>query len=150
MNEKIFEKDKRNQRIAINWLKVFSIVCIINLLPIFFLGGEYSTISLLLPFLHILVFNIVVRIATQDISKEKDSYIKEKYPEIWKKLKPFGQFSYSVLSDLEFMDGKYDAGDDEILNKIRNSYKEWYLIYYLWPAGIFIITAIISLFLVHT
>ncbi len=51
--------------------------------------------------------------------KSRNEYIKTAYPDIWKKLHPWGDRSVNNFADWAFFAGKYDDGKDSKLNDIK-------------------------------
>lgn len=116
------------QKYSFKWLKLFTGICLINSLFLFFFNGseytKYEEFSMFLPFAHcgIVWIFLIFRIIYHWINFKNNAdaqYIKKNHPKIWKNLHPWGDFSYNSFASIQFLRGKYDDGNDEKLNKIK-------------------------------
>ena len=116
-------------RFIIYWFVFFTLLCIIN--SILVIPFElYSTengylLAFLLPFIHCgitvlawMVYGIIYH-GSEKKSGIDGEYIRQNYPQIWKKLHPWGEGLYNGFRTHIFMKGKYDDGTDETLNEIK-------------------------------
>jgi hypothetical protein len=77
---------------------------------------------MLLPFVHCAIVAVSFSIyCLLNVDNRDSLYIKNNYPQIWKKLHPWGDLSRNNISDLAYIKGKYDDGSDEELNNIKSN-----------------------------
>lgn len=63
---------------------------------------------------------------------EYSAYIKSQHPDVWRRLHPWGDYSFGSSSTVAFIAGRYDDGSDEQLNFIKAGLKRLnYLL--MWP-----------------
>ncbi len=121
---------------------IFAILSFVNLVLIIICelysvdnGYEFA---FLFPFIGggLLGFGTVIYflvVGTQD--GMRDPYIKQKYPEIWSKLHPWGDMSANGFAAIEFIKGRYDDGGDERLNQVKAYIKTQFFLCYC-PFGV--------------
>jgi len=119
----------RWQRMAIVWLSFFSVVCVVNSILVIRFGiwnFDGDSFAYVLPFAHTVVVVVTAMARTTwmfgrgTLGRDPDSlYIRENYPEIWRKLHPLGGNSWNGVAANRFLRFKYDDGADERLNDIR-------------------------------
>ena len=131
-------KYTRFQKIAIAWLKFFTVACFANSVLVIkygFWDWDGCFFAFLLPFLHVMAFVLFLigfdayhRLRGGETVDPDAKYIEENYPDIWKRYRPrdgdtrrliipFGPFGYPEAS--RFIRGKYDDGTDQRLNEIK-------------------------------
>ena len=125
-------KYSKIQKYAIKWLIFFSALCFANSILVIkfgFLGDIGALLIFILPFAHVglIVVPTMVygwhRWITDNYIGNDEQYIKDNYPFIWKKLRPWGDNSISSLGSIRFIKSRYDDGTDDRLNRIKFDYK---------------------------
>lgn len=128
------------QRSLRGWLRGAT-VALLGLAAVGPLGGEsYFFAIILIPLLHCLGFWAFLLLCSFPNPRSGDSalYIKRNYPEIWKRLRPFGDYSANTMASLAFVAGKYDDGSDQCLQDIKARIRGLAIII-VWP---FLVTPI--------
>lgn len=114
------------------WMRIFTPIALSNAVLLYFFNAPeyptYENISILLPFANCGAMCGVFMIYGVYWWSNYDNYIetqylKEKYPEIWKKLHPWGDWSVNGFAGLFFIFGRYDDGSDDKLNQIKLNQK---------------------------
>jgi hypothetical protein len=120
---KIFEKYYKPVKY---WYVLFTLINIVNIC-IFGIFPDYDIlVPLLLPFIHngvvfFIAFIVFIRNSMRKWKNGDLEYLKEAYPDVWKKLKPWGDSSNNSFTFLKFVFGGYIVkGHDEIVDNIRN------------------------------
>ncbi|HID69312.1 MAG TPA: hypothetical protein EYP35_02365 [Desulfobacterales bacterium] len=114
---------------AFRWLKLITVLCFVSAILLVFIHNKtFFLFSLLLPFANSFVINLIfIFIIVSNLNKfgtgEISLFIKDNFPEIWRKLHPLGRLSYNIFSYWAFINGKYDDGNDEKLNHIKKDEK---------------------------
>ena len=143
---------------AFIWLKLFTAICLVCSALIVIMPRTnhldkmtvYDQFAFLLPFIHFAIWAVLwVAFFFFTMGKIESSvsskYIKERYPKIWKKLHPWGDYSCG-LGYLSFLRGKFDNGTDQLLNQIKNHEKARAILL-IWPlllvVGVWIINVAI-------
>ena len=135
------------------WMKFITIVCCVNSILLFiFHSNKFQFFTLLFPFINCgildLLFFFLILFSFKKYGKDKNSlYIKSKYPQVWKRLHPFGKYSQNTIAYFSLLRGKFDNGTDDKLNKIKCHEKEkinfilWVnlLTPFFWAINLFII-----------
>ena len=122
----------RKQKALAAWYCYFFIICLINsvLIFVFRLYDDDFYLAFFLPFAHLgiavvgyIIWGLTNTVKTLSYSygllSDENKYIIEKYPTIWLKLHPLGEFSRNDFAFIAFLRGKYDDGSDDKLNEIK-------------------------------
>jgi len=104
---------------------VLSIVNSVCVIKYGLFGGKESGFAALLPivlffavsFCYILYMHISFLPYNKFLGTDTE-YIKDKYPELWEKLYPYGK-SWSSWHRFWFIRDRYDDGQDERLNRVK-------------------------------
>lgn len=109
-----------------NWLKLFSLIYIVGSITLPSISEEGMEIMIITPFLHLMITLILEAIhthssPTKDVLKKKDNYIYENYPDIWKKLHPWGKGSFNSFGTIYFM--RLETNDSKLI-EIQNDLKD--------------------------
>ena len=134
-------------RFKLFWLASITIACAgiwiaaiisakeLSLFSVFLAGGSFAIFVL---------FTLVMGIARIFGNLDDDSkYIKVKYPEVWKKLHPWGDYSYNNFNSIAFVKGQYDDGSDSKLNEIKKRYIAK-IIPLVWTFGLTLVSFIVT------
>ena len=79
---------------------------------------------MILPIINCVAVAIPLLVRSWDLSYgESSRHVKVRYPQIWKKLHPWGDLSYNPFAADSFMDGRYDDGTDSRLNAIKLAFR---------------------------
>lgn len=125
-------KYSKYQKYVIKWLIFFSVLCFVNSILVIqfgFFGYIGALLIFILPFAHlglIVVYSMIYgfyRLIKGNYIGKDEQYIKTNYPEIWKKLRPMGDYSHNTFATIRFIKGRYNNGTDDRLNKIKFKYK---------------------------
>ena len=121
-------KYSKFQKYAINWLTFFSVLCFVNSILVIkfgFLGDFGAILIFTLPFAHmgliivpLFVYRGYAYITGNYLSKD-EQYIKSNHPDIWKKIHPRNDYTFTFLGGSRFIKGRYDDGSDDQLNQIK-------------------------------
>ena len=110
----------RFERAIRRWLWIASILCLLASLLTPLVGARLFLATMILPMINCVAVAIALFVRSWHYSYDESSrYIKERYPQIWKKLHPWGDLSYNPFAADSFMDGRYDDGTDLRLNAIK-------------------------------
>jgi hypothetical protein len=74
---------------------------------------------------------------------DDEEYIKSKYPDIYKKLHPWGDFSISSVAYWSFSFSEYDDGEDSQLNHIKSKIK-YFNVFVIWAFAILLIGQVLT------
>jgi len=124
------------QKSVRRWLRLATALCVLAplLTPVF--GQEGFSFIMLLPVANCMVFWAILFVQSWPWRPtgldEYSSYIKERYPHIWKKLHPWGDYSYNSFTAFSFIAGRYDDGTDDELNFIKYGLKHLNVLL-IWP-----------------
>jgi len=125
------------------WLKLFALVCLFLSVILPQLGELGFKIIMLIPFIHLGI--IWIDIIFTGLSKsfkgkayEEEYYIRDNYPELWKKCHPWGDSSYNSLGYISLYKTKTDDPKlIKIIEKSKNNDK--------WMLSVFLLVPIIWL-----
>ena len=79
-----------------------------------------------------MIFGVIIFLnMTMHHKVENSVYIIQKYPSIWKRLHPVGKYSHNIFAYWNFVKGKYDKGEDNKLEAIKQNEGEK-LNFFLW------------------
>lgn len=136
------------QKLLTIWFSLFTFICLVNTIVLFFRGPDYSGVVIFVPFAHLMAVVVVYMVYSLywwfHIAKNPDlQYIKNKYPDIWKRLHPWGDYSINGFASILFHAGKYDDGSDENLNRIK-AYGRIQQRLIAWPFLLMIVVAFIT------
>jgi len=112
---------ERFQRRATIWLRAFSVVCVTTALFAPLMGEAGFRFAKDLPFFHCPLFwaALFIRSLPNPWMGRSSVYVRDNYPHIWKKLRPWGDNSYNSIAGFAFVFGKYDDGNDPHLQLIK-------------------------------
>jgi hypothetical protein len=129
------------QRLILWWLSFFTLLCVV-LAAVAPLWSKFAIQTvLLLPFMHCVLFCGVLILCSLPhylFPPPSDRYLRDQHPAIWKKLHPWGRFSYNSFTMLIFMLSGYDDGRDEHLQLIKRRYRRLTL-FQLWSLALLIV-----------
>ena len=111
------------------------------------LGEDWFRTIILLPMVNCLTVWAVLAVWSWPWRPsgldESSAYIKERYPEIWRRLHPGGH-GYNSLASFAFIAGRYDNGTDQRLNEIKAGAKRLSALAW-WPFLLIPVTWVVAL-----
>ena len=119
------------------WLFVFSAVSLTTALAAPPWGERPYFIAMCLPFFHCFLLWAVlfIRSLPDPWMSPSSLYIKQNYPEIWKRLRPWGDLSHNTFAAFAFLAGRYDAGGDPHLELIKERSRRLTILF-VWPLAL--------------
>ena len=139
------------QLFLLRWLALMTFACLVNSLCVivFRLYSQPFGFDFILPFISCGVAWAIIFFA---IYKDREhtvynDYIRDNYPDAWKAMHPFGDFSIDTFAVGRFLAGKFDDGNDEKINEIKfhaavyQYLQVWafFLIFIVWGFNFFLI-----------
>lgn len=119
------------QKCYILWMTFFTVLCFVNSVLVIkfdYFDFNAEVFAFLLPFVHVGIIivcsmvYVMFRWCRDSFIGDDEQYIKSNYPDVWKKLRPWGDTSHNGFTTLRFIKGKYDDGTDDRLNLIKSKY----------------------------
>jgi hypothetical protein len=106
------------------WLLFSTATCLLAPLAIPRIPQDFFSYIMFLPMANFLGVWVAMIVRTWPWRPgggldESSKYVRDRYPAIWKRLHPWGDFSYNSITSLMFIAGRYDDGSDPRLNSIK-------------------------------
>src|SRR5512138_575878 len=115
------------QRGLNKWLRLFIVIGLGAVALVPWMGEGYFNFVMVLPMINCFIVWAIMCIASFSNFLElspSNLYIKEKYPQIWQRMHPWGDHFYNSFTISAFMAGKYDDGTDKHLQLIKERMRQ--------------------------